>query len=107
MTELKCPKCGETEAIYYYFAEKCGIKCGNTNCGYEIKDCESVEEAEFKWKSKNNPKALRSCPFCGSDDVHIRFFHGMRTVECYGCLVKVIQMEDDEPERFWNRRVNE
>lgn len=50
---------------------------------------------------------LRPCPFCGSDDVHIRFFHGMRTVECYGCLVKVIQMEDDEPERFWNRRVNE
>lgn len=50
---------------------------------------------------------LKPCPFCGSDDVHIRFSHGMRTVECYGCLVKVIQMEDDEPERFWNRRVSE
>lgn len=56
---------------------------------------------------EHDRKILKPCPFCGSDDVHIRFFHGMSTVECYGCMVKVIQMEDDEPERFWNRRVKE
>lgn len=109
MTELKCPKCGETEAIYYYFAEKCGIKCGNTDCGFEIGDCESVEEAEFKWKSENDPEALRPCPFCGSEAKIMRGC-GEDWVQCMNpkceCASSMHTMTS-QAIQIWNRRVSE
>lgn len=50
---------------------------------------------------------LKPCPFCGSDDVHVRNYRGFESVECLSCLVKVFQIEGDEPETYWNRRAKE
>lgn len=108
MIKLKCPKCGETEEIYYIFdEEKHGIKC--EKCGYEIRGCESVEEAEFKWKSKSDPKALRPCPFCGSEDLRVlEITDDSFMVVCHnhGCFTTGPEGKtlDDAIEK-WNRRV--
>lgn len=54
---------------------------------------------------EHDGKSLRPCPFCGHDEeLHIRYYHGFQSVECMWCGVKVIQMEGEEPEQFWNRR---
>ena len=49
---------------------------------------------------------LKPCPFCGHDEELqiVYFFHGFQSVECMWCGVKVIQMEGEDPEVFWNRR---
>ena len=124
MTELKCPKCGETEEIYDTFninGEGYGIKCGN--CGYEIKDCESEEDAEFKWKSENDPNALRPCPLCGHDmkleriqwlkKTTVEIKHVDMSAKLYVCNLRYIAEYDNDVaekciEHFierWNRRV--
>lgn len=110
MTELKCPKCKETEEIYYVFdsVEKGhGIKC--YKCGYEVVGCKSIEEAEFKWRSENDPKALRPCPFCGGE-AKIMYGCGEDWVECTNpkcqCASSMHTMTNRAIE-IWNRRVNE
>lgn len=111
MTELKCPKCGETEEIYdtFNFNGKCGIQCGN--CGYEVKDCESEDEAEFKWRSENDPKALRPCLFCGCTQImtwHIGHYDKPWVAECARCLADGPHADtEEEAIEKWNRRANE
>ena len=110
MTDLKCPKCGEDEEIYDTFGLNSGygIKCGN--CGYEVKDCESEEDAEFRWMSENNPRALRSCPFCGCGKAmtwHIGHRELPWTVECMGCMAEGPWAKtEEEAIELWNRRAS-
>ena len=110
MTELKCPKCKETEEIYYVFdsIEKGhGIKC--YKCGYEVVGCKSIEEAEFKWRSKNDPKALKPCPFCGSFARLTGKWCKKYWVRCAydKCNASVYADTEEKAIEYWNRRAKE
>lgn len=110
MTELKCPKCGETEEIYYVFdalERGRGIKC--YRCEYEIEGCKSAEEAEFRWKSENDPKALKPCPFCNCSQImtwHIGHYDKPWVAECTRCLADGPHADTEEQAiEYWNKRV--
>lgn len=56
---------------------------------------------------------LKPCPFCGSDEVHIRVLRNEKyeeigaQIECYGCLSIYGQAEaccQEELVEAWNRR---
>lgn len=109
---VTCPKCGKTEDMYGTFifnGKGYGIKCGH--CGYEIRVCESEDEAEFKWKSENNPRARKPCPFCKCSQImtwHIGHYDKPWVAGCLGCLADGPHADtEEEAIEKWNRRVSE
>ncbi len=59
---------------------------------------------------------LKPCPFCGSDDIHIKVHRNKHQeevgaqIECYGCLSVYVQVEacsQEELIQAWNKRAGE
>lgn len=54
MTEIKCPKCGNTDLSFYAFSfvPDCGVRC--ENCGFSLETevswegCNTIEEHDEK-----------------------------------------------------------